>query len=708
MDRTLSSILILGLLFTMGLPEGRTAEPIFPGKTWAKKSPAEVGLDAEKLKAFSKFVGGRGCVIRHGYLVYSWGDVGRRADVASAAKVFYSHFLFKALEDEKITSLDEKVIRWEPRLKEINKSLGFKDREITWRHCANQTSCYQLREKPGKAYAYNDWQMALFWDTLFLKVYGVTHGTVDEKVFHPLLTERLQCQDKPTMMAFGTRNRAGRVAISVRDFARFGLLYLREGNWKGKQLISRKHAKMAVTSLLPNSIPRAGKKLAEMIKGQRTLGSSRKPDNQTDHYGSYSWLWWINGVDRHGIRMFPDAPKDLYGAFGHGGPRAMWVIPSLDIIVSYNDARLRKWVSGKKNPTNTAMQLLVDAVKEPRVPKGDTKRQFYFPPPGQSLDRQQRRKLAQVGLLPEVISKLRASSATRKGRWALWRHGYLVHVQGAFNTNVEVKSLRKTWHALAVGAALHQKRIPSLDQKISIWNKSLQGKDADATWRHVMTQTSGFDYPYGDYPAYKPGEMWTYSDKNPKHLCNALARAFGRKDYRDGYAEVMRKAYFDAIGMQGWKTSLRSDGVRFHFDLEDMGRLGLLVLARGRWQDKQLIPASFVDQLERKQTAGAKVNYNGPEDGRIALDPKKFPEAPYGFMTWVNTDGRFYPQASKAWAWASGAGGTFVLWKRENGIVFAGIGVNTAPATKGIPHVLEAHIKVANPLTEKKAPSEPR
>ncbi len=60
--------------------------------------------------------------------------------------------------------------------------------------------------------------------------------------------------------------------------------------------------------------------------------------------------------------MWPDAPHDAYGAFGHGGPRAMWVIPSLDIVVSYNDANLRVWTSGPKNPTNTAMKLLVDAV----------------------------------------------------------------------------------------------------------------------------------------------------------------------------------------------------------------------------------------------------------------------------------------------------------------------------------------------------------
>ncbi len=215
--------------------------------------------------------------------------------------------------------------------------------------------------------------MALFWDTLFLRVYGATYESVDEKVLHPQLADLLQCQDHPTLMAFGTRDRPGRLAVSVRDFARFGLLYLRKGNWNGRQLLSPEHAAMAVSSPLPNSIPRAGKKAAEMIPGQRSIGSRSIPDNQTDHFGSYSWLWWINGVDRHRQRMWPDAPADTFGAFGHGGPRGMFVMPGLDLVVSYNDAAsLRGWSSGPDSPTNQAMKRLVAAVvwtaKRPREP----------------------------------------------------------------------------------------------------------------------------------------------------------------------------------------------------------------------------------------------------------------------------------------------------------------------------------------------------
>lgn len=346
-----------GLVYSAAELHYDQAGAVYPTATWQSKNPAEVGMDKAKLDALRDYVGGRGCVVRHGYMVYTWGDPTRRADVASACKPWFSHFLFKALKEKKISGLDEKVSKWQPRLKNINKNLGYKDRQITWRHMANQVSCYGVSEKPGTAFCYNDWQMALFWDTLFLKVYGAAYDNVDARVLRPGLTDILQCEDNPTFMAFGTRDRPGRLAISVRDFARFGLLYLRKGNWKGRQLISAEHASMAVASPLPNSIPRAGRKVAEMLPGQRSLGSRDIPDNQTDHFGSYSFAWWTNGIDRHGKRHWPDAPRDAYGAFGHGGPRAMVVIPSLDLVIAWNDARVRT-----RDSENQALRLLTESV----------------------------------------------------------------------------------------------------------------------------------------------------------------------------------------------------------------------------------------------------------------------------------------------------------------------------------------------------------
>ncbi len=354
-----NSPLLTTLAVTMPLAAAALDTPVWPGPTWATGTPVEVGLDPGGLNAFSRYVRGRGCIVRHGRLVYTWGDFRRRGDVASAAKPVYAHFLFRALEEGRIGSLDERVTKYEPRLAAINAKLGCKDRQITWRHLANQTSCYGVVEKPGSAFCYNDWQMALFWDTLFRKVYRATLANVDAAVLHPLLTDLIQCEDNPTFLAFGPKDRPGRLSISPRDFARFGLLYLRGGVWKGRALITARHARMAVSSPLPNSLPRAGMQPAEMLPGQRTIGSRRVPDNQTDHFGSYSWLWWTNGVDRSGKRHWPDAPPDTYGALGHGGRRVMIVFPGLDLIVSWNDS-----VVHSREMENKALAKLMAAVRE--------------------------------------------------------------------------------------------------------------------------------------------------------------------------------------------------------------------------------------------------------------------------------------------------------------------------------------------------------
>ncbi len=333
---------------------GPVASAVYPGADWIIKTPGEMGLDADKLKQLADYAGGSGCVVRHGCMVYTWGQYDRRKDVASAAKPVYTHLLMKAIEDGRIGGLEEPVMKVEPRLGQINAAMGFKDRRITWRHLANQVSCYGSEEAPGTAYDYNDHNMALLFDALMLKVYGSTWETVDHDVLRPLLVDVMQCQDEPTFMAFGTGDRPGRLGISCRDFARFGLLYLREGRWRDRRLLDVNTARMAVKTPLPLSIPRTRGKTAEMIPQQRSIGGG---GNQCDHQGCYSFAWWINAVTRQGRRNWPDAASDTFGCFGHGDIRAVVVLPSLDIVVSWNDARLQG-----SEKVNHALKLLADAV----------------------------------------------------------------------------------------------------------------------------------------------------------------------------------------------------------------------------------------------------------------------------------------------------------------------------------------------------------
>ena len=294
---------ILLSIFILTL-ETHLSAGVWPGETWQTASPESQGVDSAKLNQAMSYLASKcgshgtdqAVVIRNGYMIWKGSDIGNSHNVWSASEAFN----------------------------------------------------------------YNDYQMALFWDTLFLKVYGAIYDTVDSAVLHPMPTDILQCQDNPTFVASGHACK-GSLGVSVRDFARFGLLYLRKGNWKGKQLINAEHATMVVASPLPATLPNSVEELAEVIPGQRTIGRVARVQKQGPHRGSYSWLWWTNGLDRTGQRFYPDAPVDLYGAFGKNG-NVMAVIPSLDLVASWS---FRNTATVARR--NEAFKRLVQAVTDTRV-----------------------------------------------------------------------------------------------------------------------------------------------------------------------------------------------------------------------------------------------------------------------------------------------------------------------------------------------------
>jgi hypothetical protein len=336
----------------------------FPGAHWPEASPGSQGLDEGLLRQVSEYLGGLGCIVRHGRMVHAWGDASRRGDVASAAKPWYTTLLMLAVEEGLLESADTPVARFVPELETLNPDLDHKDRAMTFAHMANQTSCYGVSERPGDAYDYNDYQMALFIDTLFLKVYGAGWDTVDRDVLGARLADAIGCEDSPTLLAFGTEDRPGRVGVSPRDFARLGWLMLNGGAWNGRRVLAPETVRILTTSPLPNSIPRTAATEAEMLDGQRSLGSWDIPDDQTDHHGSYSWAWWVNGVDREGRRFWPDAPLDVFTALGHkNGQRGMAAIPSLDLVISWNDTSLGDR-PGEPHPLNEVFRLLREAAKD--------------------------------------------------------------------------------------------------------------------------------------------------------------------------------------------------------------------------------------------------------------------------------------------------------------------------------------------------------
>lgn len=335
-------------------------ESVYPAAQWKARSPADCGLSAEALGRFSAAVGGRGCVVRHGWMAYSWGDQAKSSDMASASKPLLSVLLWMAVQEGRLQSVEDRVVEFEPRLGSLN---GGKDAAITWRHLAMQTSGYGLVETPGAAYAYNDFALALYYDTLMAGVFR-TNGTA---VLRSRLAQPLEFEDVCTFEAFGPKDRPGRLALSVRDFARFGLLCLRRGEWRGRQVVERRWMEVALNSPLSPDVPRTSGQFADMLPRQRSLGGTRNITPVGPGY--YSFNWWLNKTNAAGKALMPDLSNDVFMASGHGGRRVLLILPAWDLVVCWNDSVIDDHDQSLGNPTsklNRAVRLLAEAVVRER------------------------------------------------------------------------------------------------------------------------------------------------------------------------------------------------------------------------------------------------------------------------------------------------------------------------------------------------------
>ena len=91
---------------------------------------------------------------------------------------------------------------------------------------------------------------------------------------------------------------------TARDFARFGLLYYNNGQWRGEQILPANWVK-------------------ETIKPCAA--------DKQKHYGFQFWLNGYNAGDST-KRLYPDVPADMYFADGFGGQN-IFIIPSKKLVV---------------------------------------------------------------------------------------------------------------------------------------------------------------------------------------------------------------------------------------------------------------------------------------------------------------------------------------------------------------------------------------
>ena len=311
---------------------------VFPSDTWEERTPESQGVDSDKMQAalqvLESFSGEDGIretvVIRNGYLLFKGDNVENRHGVYSVSKSLTSTALGLLLDDLKAT-LDT-------QLSEVEPLLHGQYEDVTLRHFTTMTSGYsasgpnrwneqsedwsatpfkveQPLFAPGSAFAYWDEAMIMFGRVLTRLARQDLYSLVDTRIMKPIGIEEWSWWHEWQVEGHNLNYGATGVSLNALELARFGHLFLNEGNWDGQQLISSDWVRQATQPQVPASLA-----LADTDR------------RRTDGRGIYGFNWWTNGINAEGQRSLPDAPPGLYYASGlHNN--MCFVIPEWNMVV---------------------------------------------------------------------------------------------------------------------------------------------------------------------------------------------------------------------------------------------------------------------------------------------------------------------------------------------------------------------------------------
>ncbi|MEL7148205.1 MAG: serine hydrolase [Bacteroidota bacterium] len=259
--------------------------------------------------------GPAGVILRNGYVVAKWGDVDRVEMTFSVTKSYLSTVAGLAYDRGLIKQTDEKVSKyvWDDTFK------GQHNSKVKWDHLLTQSSDWS-----GELFGMKDWADRppregdiVDWKNRELRAPGTVFEYNDVRV-NVLAYSLLQVWRKPLPMVLkeqlmdkidasttwrwfgydhawlnvdgqkvqsvtGGGHSGGGIFINTLDHARFGLLFLNNGNWKGEQVISSDWISKATQSSAANE--------------------------------RYGYMWWLNKGDN----VWKGFSQDVYYAAGFGG-----------------------------------------------------------------------------------------------------------------------------------------------------------------------------------------------------------------------------------------------------------------------------------------------------------------------------------------------------------------------------------------------------
>jgi CubicO group peptidase (beta-lactamase class C family) len=224
------------------------------------------------------------------------------------------------------------------------------------------------------------------------------------------------------------------------------------------------------------------------------------------------------------------------------------------------------------------------------------------------------------------------------------RHGYIVYEKYLrlpwYKDKVhDIHSCTKSVLGSLVGIAIQQGKIKSLDDKMVDYfpNRTIQNLDKrkrSVILLNLMTMKGGFDwaewtYPYSDPRnpmiqalrsndtiqfvldrpmATQPGTVWAYNGGYSQIFSAIITDKTGMNTL-----EFAKKNLFNPLGIKEYiwrrdRQGIYNGGGGLFLTPRDMAKYGYLILNKGVWEGKQIIPADFVAESVKTKTI-FKANY---------------------------------------------------------------------------------------------------
>ncbi len=271
---------------------------------------------------------------------------------------------------------------------------------------------------------------------------------------------------------------------------------------------------------------------------------------------------------------------------------------------------------------------------------------------------------SQVGLDPVQLRASQAYALRGGGSGYIIRGGKLVLAWGDARQRYDLKSTTKSFGSIALGVAIGDQKVRLMDRArqhhstlgVPPQENAQTGWLSEISILHLASQTAGFEKP-GGYTRllFRPGSQWDYSDSGPNWLAECITLAYGRD-----LQEWMFDRVFTPIGIQRadlvWrKNAYRPEMIRqiprrefgsgISANVDAMARIGYLMLRRGQWQGRQILPSEYVD-----------LAWQTPPGHELlpVRDPQTYGAAArhYGLLWWNNADGTIAEVPRDAyWSW---------------------------------------------------------